>query len=87
MKPQCHMTCRQVAAEYRLVHQTMAQPPVRDYVPFPWTALVHVKAEHFCALAHYHAAVALCDSPRECPGPASVCRTGPSARAHGPLRL
>uniref|UniRef100_A0A8I3NLE6 Rhophilin Rho GTPase binding protein 1 n=1 Tax=Canis lupus familiaris TaxID=9615 RepID=A0A8I3NLE6_CANLF len=53
----------QVAAEYRLVHQTMAQPPVRDYVPFPWTALVHVKAEHFCALAHYHAAVALCDSP------------------------
>ncbi|XP_072589793.1 rhophilin-1 [Vulpes vulpes] len=53
----------QVAAEYRLVHQTMAQPPVRDYVPFPWTALVHVKAEHFRALAHYHAAVALCDSP------------------------
>nr|XP_055170349.1 rhophilin-1 isoform X2 [Nyctereutes procyonoides] len=55
----------QVAAEYRLVHQTMAQPPVRDYVPFPWTALVHVKAEHFRALAHYHAAVALCDSPRK----------------------
>nr|XP_025727320.1 rhophilin-1 [Callorhinus ursinus] len=53
----------QVAAEYRQVHQTMTQPPVRDYVPFPWTTLVHVKAEYFCALAHYHAAVALCDSP------------------------
>ncbi|XP_055288184.1 rhophilin-1 isoform X5 [Moschus berezovskii] len=52
----------QVAAEYRLVHRTMAQPPVRDYVPFPWTTLVHVKAEHFHALAHYHAALGLCDS-------------------------
>ncbi|XP_006045205.2 LOW QUALITY PROTEIN: rhophilin-1 [Bubalus bubalis] len=51
----------QVAAEYRLVHRTMAQPPVRDYVPFPWTTLVHVKAEHFHALAHYHAALGLCD--------------------------
>lgn len=62
----------QVAAEYKQVHRTMTQPPVRDYVPFPWTTLVHVKAEYFCALAHYHAAVALCDSPRECPGP-PVC--------------
>ncbi|XP_059983513.1 rhophilin-1 isoform X5 [Lagenorhynchus albirostris] len=52
---------QQVAAEYRLVLQTMAQPPVQDYVPFPWTTLVHVKAEYFRALAHYHAALALCD--------------------------
>ncbi|KFO26823.1 Rhophilin-1 [Fukomys damarensis] len=52
----------QVAAEYRLVHRAMAQPPVQDYVPPSWTTLVHVKAEHFRALAHYHAAVALCDS-------------------------
>uniref|UniRef100_A0A8C6C8M6 Rhophilin Rho GTPase binding protein 1 n=1 Tax=Monodon monoceros TaxID=40151 RepID=A0A8C6C8M6_MONMO len=59
----------QVAAEYRLVHQTMAQPPVQDYVPFPWTTLVHVKAEYFRALAHYHAALALCDGARECPAP------------------
>uniref|UniRef100_A0A4W2C550 Rhophilin Rho GTPase binding protein 1 n=1 Tax=Bos indicus x Bos taurus TaxID=30522 RepID=A0A4W2C550_BOBOX len=51
----------QVAAEYRLVHRTMAQPPVRGYVPFPWITLVHVKAEHFHALAHYHAALGLCD--------------------------
>uniref|UniRef100_A0A8D1ZJN4 Rhophilin Rho GTPase binding protein 1 n=1 Tax=Sus scrofa TaxID=9823 RepID=A0A8D1ZJN4_PIG len=53
----------QVAAEYRLVHQTMAQPPVRDYVPFSWTTLVLVKAEYFRALAHYQAALALCDGP------------------------
>ncbi|KAM4865321.1 rhophilin-1 isoform 2-T2 [Thomomys bottae] len=55
----------QVAAEYRLVCQAMAQPPVRDYVPASWTTLVYVKAEHFRALAHYHAAVALCDSSVE----------------------
>nr|XP_054374992.1 rhophilin-1 isoform X11 [Pongo abelii] len=55
----------QVAAEYRLVHRTMAQPPVHDYVPVSWTALVHVKAEYFCSLAHYHVAMALCDSSRK----------------------
>ncbi|XP_035132561.1 rhophilin-1 isoform X2 [Callithrix jacchus] len=56
----------QVAAEYRLVHRTMAQPPVHDYVPVSWTTLVHVKAEYFCSLAHYHIAMALCDgSPTE----------------------
>lgn len=64
----CHL-CRQVAAQYELVHQAMIQPPVCSYVPFPWTTLVHVKAKHFRSLAHYHAAVALCDSPRECPAP------------------
>ncbi|EAW82256.1 rhophilin, Rho GTPase binding protein 1, isoform CRA_f [Homo sapiens] len=57
----------QVAAEYRLVHRTMAQPPVHDYVPVSWTALVHVKAEYFRSLAHYHVAMALCDGSRECP--------------------
>ncbi|XP_007999954.3 rhophilin-1 isoform X4 [Chlorocebus sabaeus] len=51
----------QVAAEYRLVHQTMAQPPIHDYMPVSWTALVHVKAEYFRSLAHYHVAMALCD--------------------------
>lgn len=66
--PHCHV-CRQVAAEYELVHRTMAQPPVREYVPFAWTTLVHVKAESFRALAHYHVAVALCGGPRECPAP------------------
>ncbi|KAL1767531.1 rhophilin-1 isoform X1 [Sigmodon hispidus] len=51
----------QVAAEYGLVHRAMAQPPVRDYLPASWTNLAHVKAEHFCALAHYHTAMALCE--------------------------
>ncbi|XP_059103742.1 rhophilin-1 isoform X4 [Peromyscus eremicus] len=51
----------QVAAEYGLVHRAMAQPPVQDYLPASWTNLAHVKAEHFCALAHYHAAMALCE--------------------------
>uniref|UniRef100_A0A673UB21 Rhophilin Rho GTPase binding protein 1 n=1 Tax=Suricata suricatta TaxID=37032 RepID=A0A673UB21_SURSU len=60
----------QVAAEYRLAHQSTAQPSIRDYVPFAWTTLVRVKAEFFRALAHYHAAAALCDSPpaeADCP--------------------
>lgn len=72
----CHV-CRQVAAEYELVHGTMAQPPVREYVPFAWTTLVHVKAKSFRALAHYHAAVALCGGPCECPAPWAVHRGGP----------
>lgn len=72
----------------------MAQPPVRDYVPFAWTTLVIVKAEHFRALAHFHAATALCGGPRESPAPPSaacgggrlaVRAGGLSAGAHGPL--
>ncbi|KFQ34182.1 Rhophilin-1, partial [Merops nubicus] len=48
---------------YSLVHQTMSQAHVKDYVPFSWTTMVHVKSEHFKALSHYFAAVALCDCP------------------------
>uniref|UniRef100_A0A8C9CXA4 Rhophilin Rho GTPase binding protein 1 n=1 Tax=Phocoena sinus TaxID=42100 RepID=A0A8C9CXA4_PHOSS len=85
----------QVAAEYRLVHQTMAQPPVRDYVPFPWTTLVHVKAEYFRALAHYHAALALCDGARESRKPSLalvsqhlvVGELGPSLEGPGRQRV
>lgn len=62
----------------------MAQPPVRDYVPFPWTTLAHVKEEYFRALAHYHAAMALCDSPRECPARPSLPLSGPSWRGSPP---
>uniref|UniRef100_A0A663LRP1 Rhophilin Rho GTPase binding protein 1 n=1 Tax=Athene cunicularia TaxID=194338 RepID=A0A663LRP1_ATHCN len=47
---------------YSLVHQTMTQAHVKDYVPFSWTTMVHVKSEHFKALSHYFAAIALCDS-------------------------
>uniref|UniRef100_A0A8C3T4J1 Rhophilin Rho GTPase binding protein 1 n=1 Tax=Chelydra serpentina TaxID=8475 RepID=A0A8C3T4J1_CHESE len=48
---------------YSLVHQTMTQAHVKDYVPFSWATMVHVKSEHFKALSHYYAALALCDSP------------------------
>ncbi|XP_051697794.1 rhophilin-1 isoform X7 [Oryctolagus cuniculus] len=57
----------QVAAEYRRVQAAMAQPPAHSCIPASWTALVQVKAEHFRALAHYHAAAGLCDGARECP--------------------
>ncbi|XP_029815116.1 rhophilin-1 [Manacus vitellinus] len=53
----------QVEDVYSLVHQTMTQPHVKDYVPFSWTTMVHVKSEHFKALSHYFAAIALCDCP------------------------
>uniref|UniRef100_A0A6Q2YW52 Uncharacterized protein n=1 Tax=Esox lucius TaxID=8010 RepID=A0A6Q2YW52_ESOLU len=46
---------------YSLVLQTMTQPMVKDYVPFSWASMVQVKAEHFRALSHYYAAVALCN--------------------------
>ncbi|KAM7075237.1 rhophilin-1 isoform 1-T1 [Molossus nigricans] len=71
----------QVAAEYELAHRAMAQPPVRDYVPFAWTTLVNVKAEHFRALAHYHVATALCDGPpaeAELPVPEQVLLGAPA---------
>lgn len=44
-----------------MVQQTMTQPLMKDYVPFSWASMVQVKAEHFRALSHYYAAVALCD--------------------------
>uniref|UniRef100_A0A8C8C3B7 Rhophilin-1 n=1 Tax=Oncorhynchus tshawytscha TaxID=74940 RepID=A0A8C8C3B7_ONCTS len=50
-----------VSDVYSLVLQTMSQPLVKDYVPFSWASMVQVKAEHFRALSHYYAAVALCD--------------------------
>ncbi|XP_067323343.1 rhophilin-1 isoform X1 [Anolis sagrei] len=64
------LTCLQLAQEaarveevYTLVHQTMIQPHVKDYVPFSWATMVQVKSEHFQALSHYYAAIALCDCP------------------------
>lgn len=58
----------QVEDVYSVVHQTMSQPHVKDYVPFSWTTMVHVKSEHFKALSHYFAAIALCDCLGECLG-------------------
>ncbi|XP_033011830.1 rhophilin-1 [Lacerta agilis] len=64
------LACLQLAQEaarveevYSLVYQTMTQPHVKDYVPFSWTTMVHVKSEHFKALSHCYAAMALCDCP------------------------
>ncbi|XP_068599741.1 rhophilin-1 [Brachionichthys hirsutus] len=48
-----------VSDAYLSVQQTMVRPLMKNYVPFPWASMVQVKAEHFRALAHYHAAVAL----------------------------
>ncbi|KAF3835482.1 hypothetical protein F7725_028040 [Dissostichus mawsoni] len=50
-----------VSDVYLLVLQTMAQPLMKDYVPFSWASMVQVKSEHFRAISHYYAAVALCD--------------------------
>ncbi|KAL4842909.1 hypothetical protein H8958_022010 [Nasalis larvatus] len=75
----------QVAAEYRLVHQTMAQPPVHDYMPVSWTALVHVKAEYFRSLAHYYVAMALCDGSRECPPHLPMMLQRPPAQGSWPV--
>ncbi|XP_068175435.1 rhophilin-1 isoform X4 [Antennarius striatus] len=50
-----------VSDVYLLAQQTMVHPLMKDYVPFSWASVVQVKAEHFRALAHFHAAVALCN--------------------------
>ena len=34
----------------------ISQPPVKDYVPYSWGSLVHVKKEHYKALSHYFVA-------------------------------
>lgn len=57
--------CAQVSDVYLMVQQTMTQPLMKDYVPFSWASMVQVKAEHFRALSHYYAAVALCDHTGE----------------------
>ena len=33
--------------------------PVKDHVPTPWLAMSEVKLNYYCAVAHYHAAVAV----------------------------
>ena len=43
----------------------ISQPPVKDYVPFSWASLVHVKKEHYRALSHYCVAVGILDHKGE----------------------
>ena len=45
--------------------KVISQPPVKDYVPFSWASLVHVKKEHYRALAHYYVAVGILDHKGE----------------------
>ncbi|MGH0147392.1 UNVERIFIED_CONTAM: hypothetical protein FKN15_059800 [Acipenser sinensis] len=46
---------------YSLVYQSMIQTPVKDHVPFFWSAMAQVKMNHYRALAHYFVATALLD--------------------------
>ena len=38
---------------------------VCDYAPSSWVSIAQVKKFYFCALAHYHLALALLDQPGE----------------------
>ncbi|XP_045153991.1 rhophilin-1 isoform X2 [Echinops telfairi] len=78
----------QVAAEYDLVHRALAEPPARDCVPRSWVALVQTKAQYFGALAHFHTAVALCDSPGQVSGPPRAAELEPEeCRRRGKAHL
>lgn len=43
----------------------ISQPPVKDYVPYSWGSLVHVKKEHYKALAHYFVALGVLEHKAE----------------------
>ena len=44
---------------YNEVLKIISQPPVKDYVPYSWGSLVHVKKEHYKALSHYFVALGI----------------------------
>merc|ERR1712110_21160 len=50
---------------YGKVFSIMSEPPVKDYAPFSWVSLAHVKKEHYQALAHFYVAVGLVDHTGE----------------------
>ena len=52
--PPC--TSLQVSEVFNEVLKIISQPPVKDYVPYSWGSLVHVKKEHYKALSHYFVA-------------------------------
>ncbi|KAF2977504.1 hypothetical protein EK904_004422 [Melospiza melodia maxima] len=72
---------------YSLVHQTMSQPHVKDYVPFSWTTMVQVKSEHFKALSHYFAAIALCDCPGKAHLKKAIMKHEEAMRIHGLCKI
>ncbi|XP_048224727.1 rhophilin-2 isoform X2 [Perognathus longimembris pacificus] len=50
-----------VAEVYRQLHTAMSQAPVKENIPYSWTSLACVKAQHYGALAHYFTATLLMD--------------------------
>lgn len=49
----------QVAERYLQALRSMAQPLMKNYVPFSWSSMVQVKLQHFTALSHFYSAQAL----------------------------
>ncbi|XP_073515861.1 rhophilin-2 [Phyllobates terribilis] len=57
-----------VSEVYLQVFTAMNQAPIKENVPYSWSVMVQVKAEHYKALAHYFAAITLIDhqlTPRD----------------------
>ncbi|XP_030582323.1 rhophilin-2 isoform X1 [Archocentrus centrarchus] len=50
-----------VSEIYDQVHQCMIQTPVKDNVPFFWSTMSQIKANHYRSMAHYFVASALLD--------------------------
>ncbi|MEE6500515.1 hypothetical protein FKM82_003813 [Ascaphus truei] len=50
-----------VSEVYMQVFNAMSQAPIKENVPYTWSIMVQVKAEHYRALAHYFVAILLID--------------------------
>ncbi|XP_053557523.1 rhophilin-2 isoform X1 [Bombina bombina] len=50
-----------VSEIYMQVFNAMNQAPIKENVPYSWSIMVQVKAEHYKALAHYFVAILLID--------------------------
>lgn len=44
-----------------MVSTAVTQEPVKENIPYSWSKLVQIKADHYRALAHYFLATILCD--------------------------
>ena len=55
----------QVSSVYEKVYSVISQAPVKDYVPYSWVSLVHVKKEHYKALSNFYVALGLLDHEGE----------------------
>ncbi|XP_015729424.1 rhophilin-2 [Coturnix japonica] len=50
-----------VGEVYMMVNTAVTQEPVKENIPYSWSKLVQIKADHYRALAHYFLATILCD--------------------------